>query len=645
MALIEPHSLDAVPEELRKLPRWVVYRLEPDPKNPEKLKKSPYRAADPTKGAASTRPEDWSDLAAALDTVSGATNLDGVGLVIRPPYIGVDLDHCLEDSSHISEFAAEVVKRLDSYTEWSPSHRGLHVWIRGAAPKDPRDGSGVKLLSVKTPQIEVYPTDRYFTVTGKSFHEIPKEVRQLDAATVAWLYARGAKPEERSTASASGTRGFTRLERLTLLLRGEWRDLNFTSQSEADLELCCYFAEGARGDVSAVERLFRDSKMYRSPADGKQEGYPRLTAEKACALYVANPPKQQPVVVDPNAWPELFPTLAEWKVEPARELVKDLLIRDGVHVFAGLFESYKTIGAIELSAALLDRRPAFDYFPLVGGDEFLSKIEILYLCPDMPPSLFLEYAAPFGLKRNPRFRGLNPVGDVLVAIDDPRLERAVQNRVLFLDTMFDYARFKNAWQSDEWIGFMQKLRRLINVHGCLAVVLIAHPTKSGARSKVIDATEFLKDSVTFGGKIDVGLAFRKIDRTSKVLIERIKGRGFKKPMNFTVTVNDDDGNSNLDRGRFPICDRPGECHELSTHLKISRGGPKSQITEEDKDTIRRLLGERKTNTQIGNEIGRSKNTVRDWIEKYKLDEGLVDFPEGESSYDKPPIKPKKEKRK
>src|SRR5579885_354683 len=129
--------------------------------------------------------------------------------------------------------------------------------------------------------------------------------------------------------------------------------------------------------------------------------------------------------------------------------------------------------AQELSSAILEQRKAFDYFPVK------SFHEILYLCPDMPPSLLLKYAKCFRLdQQGSKFRVLRPDSDLFITIDDPRLQRAVKDRILFLDTMLDYARVKDAFRSEEWVEFFQKLRNLIRVHGCAAVVLITHPTKS-----------------------------------------------------------------------------------------------------------------------------------------------------------------------
>src|ERR1700722_11957915 len=192
---------------------------------------------------------------------------------------------------------------------------------------------------------------------------------------------------------------------------------------------------------------------------------------------------------DPENWEDEFPPLSDLEFEPPQVIVDDLLIKGNIHVVAGRFEAYKTMGLIELSDAILSERPAFDHFKVQ------QRYPILFLCADMSGELFDDYAAPFNLRGHGEdFRVKRPTGSSLHAIDSPVLQRAVSGRILILDTMLDFANIKEAFQSGEWITFMQKLRELMTVHGCIAVVMTAHATKTGAKSNTIDPSEYLKDS-------------------------------------------------------------------------------------------------------------------------------------------------------
>ena len=287
-------------------------------------------------------------------------------------------------------------------------------------------------------------------------------------------------------------------------------------------------------------------------------------------------------------------------------IVDDLLLKGCIHVWAGMFESYKTMATIELCAAILNSRPAFDHFTV------RTQYPVIYLCPDMAPELFQEYVRPFGLMVNKDFRWQKPTSEVFYSIDSPVLQRAVAGRILVLDTMLDYAQIQKAFESGEWIAFFKRLRGLINVHGCAAIIMLVHPTKSGARSNTIDPSEYLKDSVTFGGKIDVGLAFSKLDKTSQVFVQRIKGRGFKKQQfSFTIAYLDDDGNSNLDLGRFPVYLKPGEAGRKEDHVAKDKGGRKPN-PEKDAlaQQIRQLKDEGKSFPQIAEQLKLSLITAK-----------------------------------
>lgn len=344
--------------------------------------------------------------------------------------------------------------------------------------------------------------------------------------------------------------------------------------------------------VKAEIKRWGDKKEPNTPSE--KEGL-----QLACMVYGI------PYVIDPDNWEEAFPKVGDCELPKPEKIVDELLLKGCIHVWAGMFESFKTMAAIELCAAIIDNRPAFDHFKVI------TQYPVLYLCPDMSPELFQEYITPFGLMGGKDFRWQSPNSEVFYTLDSPVLERAVAGRLLVLDTMLDYAQIQKAFESNEWIQFFKKLRRLINVGGCVAIIMLVHPTKSGARSNTIDPSEYLKDSVTFGGKIDVGLAFSKLEGTSQVFVQRIKGRGFKQQQfSFTIAYLDDDGNSNLDQGRFPVYLTPGEAGRKEDHTPTSGRKPNPKKEEQTQMILRLRDGGKKTFKDIANELGLPETTVR-----------------------------------
>lgn len=320
--------------------------------------------------------------------------------------------------------------------------------------------------------------------------------------------------------------------------------------------------------------------------------------------------------VDPENWEDEYPALSDLQFDPPEVITEGLFIKGNIHVVAGRFEAYKTMGLIEVSDAILSKRPAFDHFTTH------HSYPILFLCADMSPELFSDYAAPFNLRKHgDAFRVMNPKGSILHAIDSPVLQRAVKGRILILDTMLDFANIKEAFQSGEWITFMQKLRELITAHDCIAVIMTAHATKTGAKSNTIDPSEYLKDSVTFGGKIDVGIAFSKLENTSQIFVERIKSRGFKKPLSFTIAVNDDDGNCNFDRGRFPVYLKPGEAGKKEDH--VTKTGRKADPDKQRKiDFAKSVEGSLQDKVDAVNakfETEHDRSTIQRWLKETEFD--------------------------
>lgn len=143
-------TFENFPSELRNLAQWVV-RREKQPVNPR------------TGGnAQANNPDTWSDFQTAL-TVFQSGGYDGIGFELsNNGIVGIDLDHCINpETGEVDPEALEMVERLDSYTEISPSGTGLHILAYGDIPTDGRNN--------RKRGIEMYKARHYLTVTGNAF--------------------------------------------------------------------------------------------------------------------------------------------------------------------------------------------------------------------------------------------------------------------------------------------------------------------------------------------------------------------------------------------------------------------------------------------------------------------------------------------
>jgi hypothetical protein len=609
------------PELLRTALIWLGSLLTPDSGAPDDLHKRSkvpvsivdLRPMDTAKEVDAARLVSFEDAEVALAT--GKVNITGVA--IPENVIILDFDKAIDAAYIPSATLHEFCDKFPAtYLEPSQSRTGAHA-VYEIDPSWKPAGKAKLIATInkdRGEKVELFFRG-YVALTGNSgpeFREVHKLARNDFDALCAWISALG-KPT-------------TQQVKTDYVLRPKTKDLlalaNPADHSNHVQELVCALMFDTRLDEDAADAIFRASAIYKNPEskwcpenENKWKREAPRCFEKAFGqvqpLIARMLEGKQPLKdASADSWSQEFPELGDWPELPElTPIVDDLLLSGGIHVFAGLFESYKTMASLELSSAILRQRPAFDFFNV------RTKHEVLYLCPDMSPNLFVDYARQFGLnEKGLGFRVIRHDADALHSLDSSVLTRAVENRILFLDTMLDYADIKDAWKSDEWTKFFGKLRRLIRVNNCAAIVLLAHPTKAGARNTIIDPTEFLKDSVTFGGKIDVGLAFRKIDNTSKVLVQRIKGRGFKKhDFRFSITTLDEHGNSHLSQGRFPIVDRPDECKTLGEQLPQKKVGRKSTCSPEKLARIREYLKQGKVQREIAELMGVGQSQISNWL--------------------------------
>jgi primase-polymerase (primpol)-like protein len=292
---------EAIPETLRERDQWVCWREEERDGKPTKIPVTPGAGGF----ASATESETWASFEAALD-YSETEYADGVGFVFTDddPIVGVDLDDCRDpETDDVDDAALDIIERLDSYTEVSPSGTGYHVLITGALPEG-RNRRG---------SVELYDTARFFTVTGDHVEWTPTRVARRQDALIA-IHREYVQGTERDTASESESRGDADdrspttgaadvdvdlededlLEKARNASNGEkferlWNGntVGYDSQSEADMALCCLLAFWTGGDQTQIDHLFRQSGLHREKwdevhyADGSTYG--EKTIERAIA--------------------------------------------------------------------------------------------------------------------------------------------------------------------------------------------------------------------------------------------------------------------------------------------------------------------------------------------------------------------------
>lgn len=195
-----PADLAAIPDALKVLPQWVLWRasdrLDPQTGSIIGLNKIPY-TIDPDKPASSTDPGTWTTFdrcVAALPVALEEWELaapatyrgGGIGFVFvdGDPFCGVDLDHSVAADGTVAPWAQNIVGSLASYTQRSVSGTGLHVLVQGTLPPGRRqDGD-----------LQVWDSARFFAMTGWHLAGTPSTVEPRQGALEAlWCAHFGAK--------------------------------------------------------------------------------------------------------------------------------------------------------------------------------------------------------------------------------------------------------------------------------------------------------------------------------------------------------------------------------------------------------------------------------------------------------------------
>lgn len=277
------YNYDSVPDGLKQLPQWVVWKKETDEKG--KVKKVP-RNPITGYGASSTDPETWNTFITARDIYEETKGYDGIGFVFNNSgIVGVDLDHCIDETGQMTETAQEIIQVLDSYTEYSPSGTGVHIYAYGTLPVDGK----------KKEPYEMYQNKRYFTVTGQSFHNPPKQI-QYKGPEILKIYERlfpqVEAPAQQPISGFSVLNADEVVNRIRASRQGQTfealyqGDISaYPSQSEADMALCNMLAFWCAKDAQMMDTIFRQSGLYRPKWDVKHgpETYGNITIQKAIA--------------------------------------------------------------------------------------------------------------------------------------------------------------------------------------------------------------------------------------------------------------------------------------------------------------------------------------------------------------------------
>ena len=246
-----------IPGRLVALHNWVCWgKAGADDKIPFQPNGRPAKANDP---------QTWHSFDECGEAVQ-AGKFQGVGLELGSGLVGIDLDHCIEDGQ-IAPAALRIVEQVGSYTEVSPSGRGLHILVeadfKGRGARGNVDGQPV----------EIYSSNRYFRMTGEALpgHDDIVENGAAVAALLQRMPATDKQPQGKVN-PATHTEIFT--SALIERMRASGQEFKFSAlfddgnpaeyggdRSRADQALMNILAFWSCGNADVMKDIFMQSAL------------------------------------------------------------------------------------------------------------------------------------------------------------------------------------------------------------------------------------------------------------------------------------------------------------------------------------------------------------------------------------------------
>lgn len=264
-----PYNFNEIPAELKALPQWILWKSET---RSGKYTKVPYQVNGEMAQANNRRT--WSTFATAVKFYLEG-EYDGIGFVFsrQDNYIGIDIDKCVVDGK-TNAFATEIIDTLDSYTEFSPSGKGIHIIVKGNLPQGVI-GTGRKNTKHG---LEIYAHGRYFTFTGNKENSNEIYDRTDELAEVFEQYfddsdiqgrinlAEFEKDEIKISNEALWERIFRSKngDEIRSLYKG---NLINNDHSASDLALCNHLAFWTGNSATRMDSMFRESALIRDKWD------------------------------------------------------------------------------------------------------------------------------------------------------------------------------------------------------------------------------------------------------------------------------------------------------------------------------------------------------------------------------------------
>ena len=509
--------------DLATMPRWVAWQTERTPEG--RVTKVPY---SPRAGRAkSDDPTSWGTRQAAHARAAGLPKPHGAGgdgfelgdLGNGQALGGLDLDTCRDPGTGALEpWAADLVQRLGSYAEVSPSGTGAKVFFTYTPADLPRlldvmgSKGGRKWARGKgehAPAIELYLQGRYFAVTDDRLPDAPADIRPVPTATLERLirhdgpgFARG----DVLTRAAA-------LPAVARLLRGDTGHLADTSRSGLTMALGSALKRAGWSfeDVADALRTWPETAEWCAEKGDANGGRELRRLWDRAALAEARPDARDEFTAVAPARTLRLLKPSDCAAAAGRDYVaKGLLSAGDVACLLGAPGAGKSVLAPHLAYAVAQGRPVFGRRTKPG--------RVFYVAAEDPHGMRQRvHALRLGQGDADGFALVEGVGNLLDPAEGDQLRALIAEHrpaLVVLDTQA--AAFPGLDENASAdMSRIVSYARSLTAQGA-AVVLVHHDTKAG------DATP--RGHSVLNGALDVAVHLTKPDDGGVIRARLTKNR-------------------------------------------------------------------------------------------------------------------------
>lgn len=281
-------NYEGLPNQLKRKAQWVMWKYATKNNKPTKI---PYQLTGEL--AKTNNRRSWATFATAWNALKTNT-FDGIGFVFSKDdtFIGIDIDNCVNDGVP-NEFANTIIELLDSYTEFSPSGKGIHIIVKGNLPNSIK-GTGKKSTEFG---LEVYSYGRYFTMTGNRENENDVLERTDELAELFQFYFPNLKQQEEINNSNDSKPVFSNEElwskmfeskkgkEILALYEGELLNNDW---SVSDLTLTNHLAFWTARNTYQIDSMMRETALMRDKWDKIHHSTGETYGEHTIAISIAS---------------------------------------------------------------------------------------------------------------------------------------------------------------------------------------------------------------------------------------------------------------------------------------------------------------------------------------------------------------------